>query len=495
MSGRILIAGTGSGCGKTTVTSGLLQCLVNRGLAPAAFKCGPDYIDPMFYRRITGCRAGNLDPYFCDRSLLRRLAEQESRGADVSVIEGVMGYYDGIGFSSEASTFSVACALEAPVVLVLGCRGMGASAGAVLRGFLDWPEIAHSRIRGVIFSQLPGRLYPAAAETARSMGVMPLGYLPRDPSLGLESRHLGLVTPDEIVDLKEKMNTLAAAVERYIDVDAILALAASAPALREEEGASLPPGQAEAADGGAFGSENQEAPQVRVAVAMDDAFCFTYRENLQCLEELGCTLVPFSPLADPALPAGCCGLLLSGGYPELHAAALSENHAMRQSVYEACRRGMPVIAECGGFLYLHRELEGTDGRFYPMAGVLDRRCVRTGSLRRFGYVQLTAQKGGMLCPEGSSMKAHEFHYWDSEDCGGDFLAEKPDGSRQWACGIHTQTMYAGFPHLFFYEAKEAAAGFVRACRKYAAAEKESEKEYGEQGRNASAADPADSSKG
>lgn len=452
MSGRVLIAGTGSGCGKTTVTSGLLQCLVERGLQPAAFKCGPDYIDPMFYSRITACRAGNLDPYFCDRRLLRRLVEQESRGADVSVIEGVMGYYDGIGFSSQASTFSVACAVEAPVVLVLGCRGMGASAGAVLRGFLDWPEITPSRISGVIFSQLSEKLYPQAAETARLMGVQPLGFLPRKPELTVESRHLGLVTPAEILNLKEKMKKLGALVEKYVDVDGILALAAKAPALcaDQEPEETLHTGE-----------------RVRIAVAQDEAFCFTYRENLQCLKELGCELVPFSPLKDPALPSGISGLLLSGGYPELHAAALAENRSMRQSVHGACSSGLPVIAECGGFLYLHRELEGMDGRSYPMAGVLDRKCFRTESLRRFGYVQLTARQGGMLCPEGSSMKAHEFHYWESQDCGEGFLAEKPDGSGRWLCGIHTDTMYAGFPHLFFYEAREAAEGFVRACRQYA----------------------------
>ena len=201
---RVIIAGTGSGSGKTTVTSGLLQCIVDRGLAASAFKCGPDYIDPMFYERITGARAGNLDPFFSDEKTLRWLVSQAEEGSDISVIEGVMGYYDGIGFTSEASTFSVARAVKAPVVLVINCRGMGASVGAVLKGFLDWPEITDSCIKGVIFNNMSEKLYGRAAEMAASMGVKPLGYLPRRGALTLKSRPLGPVTRAEIAKIKSQ---------------------------------------------------------------------------------------------------------------------------------------------------------------------------------------------------------------------------------------------------------------------------------------------------
>ena len=229
---RVLIAGTGSGSGKTTVTSGLLQCLVNRGLDAAAFKCGPDYIDPMFYERITGARAGNLDPFFSDEKTLRWIISRAEERSDISVIEGVMGYYDGIGFTSEASTFSVARAVNAPVVLVINCRGMGASVGAVLKGFLDWPEITDSCIKGVIFNNMSEKLYRQAAEMAESMGVRPLGYLPRRAALTLESRHLGLVTAGEVADIKEKMKLIASEMEKTVDIEGIIDLAAEAPALR-----------------------------------------------------------------------------------------------------------------------------------------------------------------------------------------------------------------------------------------------------------------------
>lgn len=459
---RVLIAGTGSGSGKTTVTSGLLQCLVNRGLDAAAFKCGPDYIDPMFYERITGARAGNLDPFFSDEKTLRWIISRAEERSDISVIEGVMGYYDGIGFTSEASTFSVARAVNAPVVLVINCRGMGASVGAVLKGFLDWPEITDSCIKGVIFNNMSEKLYRQAAEMAESMGVRPLGYLPRRAALTLESRHLGLVTAGEVADIKEKMKLIASEMEKTVDIKGIIDLAAEAPALRSAAPEWKKKFERQIAEDTVIMARG-DARRVRIALASDDAFCFTYKENTALLQEAGCEIVPFSPLSDTGLPDDIDGVILSGGYPELHAAELAANEAMLEAVRQSRADGIPMIAECGGFMYLHETLEGADGELYRMAGVIPGRCFRTERLGRFGYITLKALEGGLLCPEGSELKAHEFHYWDSEHCGESFLAVKPDGSRSWKCGIMTDNMYAGFPHLFYYDSPKAAMRFVHAC--------------------------------
>ena len=459
---RVLIAGTGSGSGKTTVTSGLLQCLVNRGLDAAAFKCGPDYIDPMFYERITGARAGNLDPFFSDEKTLRWIISRAEERSDISVIEGVMGYYDGIGFTSEASTFSVARAVNAPVVLVINCRGMGASVGAVLKGFLDWPEITDSCIKGVIFNNMSEKLYRKAAEMAESMGVRPLGYLPRRAALTLESRHLGLVTAGEVADIKEKMKLIASEMEKTVDIKGIIDLAAEAPALRSAAPEWKKKFERQIAEDTVIMARG-DARRVRIALASDDAFCFTYKENTALLQEAGCEIVPFSPLSDTGLPDDIDGVILSGGYPELHAAELAANEAMLEAVRQSRADGIPMIAECGGFMYLHETLEGADGELYRMAGVIPGRCFRTERLGRFGYITLKALEGGLLCPEGSELKAHEFHYWDSEHCGESFLAVKPDGSRSWKCGIMTDDMYAGFPHLFYYDSPKAAMRFVHAC--------------------------------
>lgn len=445
---RILLAGTGSGCGKTTITAGLLQCLEDRGLRAAAFKCGPDYIDPMFHERVTGRPSDNLDPFFCSEEDLRQMMAAGSADADILVAEGVMGYYDGVGFSARYSTYEVAAATETPVILIVNCRGLGASAGAVLKGFLDWPA-ADSMIRGVIFNQLPERLYPEASAMARRLGILPAGYIPSDSRLSLRSRHLGLVTAEEVEDFDRKIRLLAETMKTTVDLDAILEIADRAPV-------------ADAGTAPFAGAEPPEAGPV-IAVAKDRAFCFMYKENLAMLERLGCRLEYFSPLRDRALPEDTQGILLSGGYPELHAAALSKNTAMLQSIRKAAAAGMPILAECGGFMYLHNTLEGEDGIVYPMAGVIDGDCFAAGRLTRFGYVTVTAKQNGLLGGTGMQFRGHEFHYWDSTASGSDFRADKPDGSRFWDCGFHTETMYAGFPHLHFRACPEVCVRFAEKC--------------------------------
>ncbi len=449
---RILLAAPASGSGKTLVTCGILQALVNRGLRVASFKCGPDYIDPMFHGRVIGTRSRNVDTFFTDADTTRYLFERHSADCDIAVAEGVMGYYDGLGgVSTAGSTYEVACTLDMPAVLLVNCRGASLSILAVIRGFLDYRK--DSRIRGVILNRVSPMIYGQLKPLIESeLGVQVLGYVPEAPELAIESRHLGLVLPGETEDLKEKLNRLAAALEETVDLDGFLRLAADCSELsyRKPEIPRL------------TGNE-----KLRIAVAQDEAFCFTYQDNLELLEEMGAVIVPFSPLANERLPEGIAGMILSGGYPELHAERLSANEGLREQIRERIAVGLPCIAECGGFLYLHRELEGADGKCYPMAGVIDARAYRTKKLGRFGYITLEARERQLLGEAGVTIRGHEFHYWDSECCGESFHAVKPAGKRQWGCVCASDTLYAGFPHLFFYSNPEAAFTFLKKCGEYA----------------------------
>ena len=432
---RFMIAGTGSGCGKTTVTCAVLQALVNRGIRAAAFKCGPDYIDPMFHRTVIGADAHNLDPFFCGKDALCSLLD--TYGGEISVAEGGMGFYDG----GNTSAHAVSELTETPVILVLNCRGMSDSLGAVMHGFLRYQT--PNRIAGFIFNRLPEKLIPLAKRLCEELHTGYFGCFPA-MDVTLESRHLGLVTADEIDGIREKMQTLAGIAEAHLELDAMLA---------------LPDTPLPVYDFPAVQPVTDRKPVI--AVARDRAFCFTYTENLDILAKLGCELRHFSPLTDAGLPA-CDGLYLPGGYPELYAETLSANQPMRDAVRRALQNGMPCIAECGGFLYLHKTLETAEGRAFPMAGFFPSRAFPTKRLQRFGYVTLTAGKPGMLCCAGESLTAHEFHYWESEDPGTDLHAVKPDG-RAWDCAHTGARLYAGFPHVYWYADTRPAQAFVSAC--------------------------------
>ena len=444
---RLLFAAPASGSGKTTVVCGLLRALKNRGKGVRAFKCGPDFIDPLFHETVVGVPSGTLDLFFSDQDQLKRLYCRHAAGADLCLIEGVMGYYDGLGAATDrASSYAVARALDAPVVLIVDGRGQSLSALATLEGFLRFRE--DSRIRGVLFNRMSESVYNALKPQVEALGVRPLGYVPKAPEVMVESRHLGLVTPGEIEDLGQKLDALAALLERTVDMEGLLALAGSAPALEAPPAPPIPP-----------------LPRTRIAVARDQAFCFLYRDNLDLLADYGAEFVFFSPLHDDALPAGAQGLILPGGYPELHARALSENESMRRSVREAIQNGLPCLAECGGFLYLHRELEDMEGRSWPMAGVLDARAYRTPRLGRFGYITLTAKADTAFLPAGETVRGHEFHYFESESCGDALRAQKPTGSRGWDCGHSRGNLLMGFPHLYYPSDPQLIERFLRACAK------------------------------
>ncbi len=441
---RFVLAGTNSGCGKTTVSCAILQALVNRGKRVGAFKCGPDYIDPMFHSRIIGAKSANLDRFFFSENTTRYLLLKNGADRDICMIEGVMGFYDGMGLTTtQGSTYELAQTTESPVVLVIQARGASLSLLAVLQGFLDF--CSDHRICGVILNQCTPSTYQVLAQaiTSRFGGrVRPLGYLPKLPECALESRHLGLITAGEVRNLREKMNLLAEQAEQSIDLDGLMALARTAPAVSCED---LPlPVQSE---------------EVRIAVARDEAFCFYYEDSLDALVRLGACLVPFSPLSDPHLPENIHGLYLGGGYPELYAQTLSDNFSMRRSIRRALEDRLPCIAECGGFMYLTQSIGDL-----PMVGALPGDCYDTGKLSRFGYVTLRANQDNLLCQAGEEIRGHEFHHWDCTLPGHSFTASKSNG-KTWPCAVCNDHLYAGYPHFHFYANLSFARAFYQACIK------------------------------
>lgn len=446
---RLLIGGTHSGCGKTTVTSAVLQALAERGTLPAAFKCGPDYIDPMFHTEIIGAPSRNLDLFLCDDGTVRALLAKNAAGAPLALMEGVMGYYDGVGGTSEtASACDLAQKTGTPSVLVLSVKGMSLSCAAVLSGFLHFKE---NTIAGVVLNGVSKGMYAYYRDIIQSQtGVRVYGHLPFDARAAIGSRHLGLITAAEITDLKERLHCLAQLAEEYMDLDGLLALARSAPPLS----AVLPE------------TEPVCAQPVRIAVARDRAFCFYYEDSLDLLRAQGAELVPFSPLEDSMLPQKIGGLYLGGGYPELYAARLSANTAMLHAIRQAVRAGLPTVAECGGFMLLHERLVDADGCAYPMAGVIPGSASMTGRLQNFGYITVTAGQDTLLCRAGERIRAHEFHYAVSDDAGCACTARKPLREKTWPCIHATGTLFAGYPHFHFYANPAFAAAFVRRADGY-----------------------------
>lgn len=442
---RIMLAGTGSNCGKTTMTCALLSALRQKGLDPVSFKCGPDYIDPMFHSEAVGVKSRNLDLFLLGEEQLKALLVKNSADKDLAVIEGVMGFYDGRGSSSEHSAWQISELSDTPVLLVVGCKGMSVSAAAIVKGFLDF---APNQIKGVLLNGVSKAIYPYYKGIIESYTPLPvLGYLPHDPRFGLGSRHLGLVTPDEIDEINQKLLLLGQTAAETLDIDGILKLAQSAKSIDIVVKPTAP-----------------IVEGIRIAVARDKAFCFYYEDSLQLLRELGARLVEFSPLADASLPEGVSGLLLGGGYPEVYAKELSANTSMLHSIRCAVQSGLPTIAECGGFMYLSRGLKSGDG-LIPLVGAIDTEVYMTEKLQRFGYITLTAEADNLLCFKGEQINAHEFHYSDASDCGEGFSALK-QGKASYPCTFSSPSLYAGYPHLHLAGKPDFAKRYLLRCQQF-----------------------------
>lgn len=461
----ILFAAASSGCGKTTITCGALRAWQRKGLKIKAWKCGPDYIDPMFHKQVLGIPGGNLDSFFLSKEALKAQYQQKNVGFDLAVMEGVMGYYDGLGgISIQASTYEVAQAVDVPVILILDGKGASLSLAAMLRGFLQYQKDSH--IVGVILNRTSPMIGARLKPVLEAEGVKYLGCVPVSKEIQFDSRHLGLVMPEEVPQIQKQLDEIADLLEESVDLDGILELARSyAEKVENNEDAGLAKCQiSQVAMGIPTGLFTESRKPLRIAVARDEAFCFYYQENMELLESLGAELIPFSPIHDQELPAKVSGVILGGGYPENYAKALSENTSMLASIRQAWENKMPFLAECGGFLYLHRELEGGDGIFYPLAGVIPDKAWKTNRLGRFGYITLTPDHPD-VCLTGE-IKGHEFHYWESGDCGTCWTAKKPLSDRSWSCVHSEQGQIAGFPHLYYPSAPEFAEQWLEMCRKW-----------------------------
>jgi cobyrinic acid a,c-diamide synthase len=378
---RIVIAGTHSGCGKTTVARGLMRALRNKGYCVQPFKVGPDFIDPSHHTAITGRISRNLDPFMMGEEGVKRTFLKASNGADIAIIEGVMGMYDGLDGSDAASTAHVMRIIQAPAILVVDVRGMSRSAHAVITGFCSFGNDLD--IRGVIFNRVGSPRHRAMIEREPSLPAF--GCIPRDPGLAVESRHLGLKMAFEVSDENPGLDLVG----ENCDIDAITSAAKSAPPL----------------SGDPFLQECHEE-RVRIGIAHDAAFCFYYQDNLDALRSAGAVLVPFSPCRDPLPDADA--YYFGGGYPELHARALSSSPC-RGMIRTAGDRGVPIYGECGGLLYLAESVLVGECEF-PMAGILPGNAQMTGRIQALGYSEGIFTSGPRLSVPGIPIRGHEFHY-------------------------------------------------------------------------------------
>lgn len=447
---RVMIAAPGSGSGKTAVTCALLQTLKNNGYSVRAFKCGPDYIDPMFHEKVIDVPAKNLDTFFTDEETTRMLFLDSVREEDIAVLEGVMGLYDGVGgIREEGSSYHLAKVTKTPILLVVDAKGMGRSLVSLIAGFLEYDK--EHLIQGVILNRISKGFYETVKPLIEEeLQIQVTGFLPEKEEYHIESRHLGLIMPNELDDIQSRLRTISEEFSKTVSIENIIEIAKSA-----EEWKTI----------GKKVVKRRETDRVAVAAAKDEAFCFYYADNIRMLEENGADIKYFSPLWDEKLPEGCHALLIGGGYPELYAGELSRNSKMRAAVKSAVESGMPVVAECGGFLYLHSEIADRDGICHDMAGVIPASCFYTGKLVRFGYIELY-EKQKQFLPDGERIKGHEFHYYDSTLNGTDVIAVKPVSGKKYSCIIENETQWMGFPHLYYPSNPMFAKAFIEKAKKY-----------------------------
>ena len=453
---RLMIAGTGSGSGKTTITVAILAALAELGHKAISFKCGPDYIDPMFHTRATGVESRNLDIYLMGEQGVKYALENNIDDFDIAVLEGVMGIYDGQSNTSFASSNHLSLLTDTPAVLVVNARGLARSINALISGYLNFEA---NNIKAILLNNVRETSYNYYKQMIEAEQNVPvIGHMPMVPGAEIESRHLGLVTAEEITDLRAKIELLKAQALKTIDFDALL---------RVGEMTLTPPTNHPPATPNSLDviTPIDSPTKPRIYVSDDEAFCFYYHDNLQLLKALGAELVTFSPLKDDALPADADGLIFWGGYPELYAAELAANRSMRDSLVAAIGGGLPTYAECGGFMYLLQSLTDAEGAVHQMLGVLPGGSSMTDRLQDFGYFEITANRDTLLCAAGQSINAHFFHYAKGDFEGDAFTATKRDGKTLQTI-FATDNVFAGFQHLHFYGNPEFARNFVAACAAY-----------------------------
>jgi cobyrinic acid a,c-diamide synthase len=394
---RLVIAGTGSGVGKTTLTIGLMSALMKKGYTVQGFKCGPDYIDPTYHTAVTGRNSRNLDSWMLDHNLVKEILLRGSQGSDISIIEGVMGLFDGKNpTNNQGSTAEIAMLTESPILLVVNCSAMARSAAAIVKGFQYFAE--GPNIVGVIANKVgsEGHFQLVKKAIEQECGIPVVGYLQKELGIEIPERHLGLIPSIERGELDPFFDQLGELVSQTVNVDQLFELAQASPI--EVEKSSL------------FDPKPKQGQGVRIAVAKDAAFNFYYQENIELLEAYGAECVYFSPLKGETLPEDVDGLYLGGGFPEEFADNLSQNEEVKGSIRHAVEAGLPTLAECGGFMYLTESIETSAGGVYPMVGYIPGAVKMQTRLAALGYREITGENGNYLLGEDDVAKGHEFHY-------------------------------------------------------------------------------------
>ncbi|EIT86460.1 cobyrinic acid a,c-diamide synthase [Fictibacillus macauensis ZFHKF-1] len=447
---RIVIAGTGSGVGKTTVTIGIMKALHQRGLTVQGFKCGPDYIDPTYHTAVTGRVSRNLDSWMTSKEAVMEIAHRGQVDADIAVVEGVMGFFDGKDPRTNAgSTAEVAMLTESPVILVVNCASMARSAAAIVKGFqmlATGPNIV-----GVIANKVGSKGHFNIVKTAieQECHVPVIGYLSRHEALHIPERHLGLIPSIERGDLDPFFNELGQLVEETIDLDLLLQLA-EAPALTEQPSSLF---------------ATRDMPPVNVAVARDSAFNFYYEENLELLRAYGAHLHFFSPLKGEVVPADAQALYIGGGFPEEFAKELSQMTAVKQSIKQAIQAGIPTLAECGGFMYLTEAIQTTDGATHEMVGVIPGTAVMQRKRAALGYREITVEHEHFLLKQGQLAKGHEFHYSTFQATEDLTYAYETKGMRGVKKeGYRVNNLVAGYAHFHFASSPEMVENWMKVCQ-------------------------------
>jgi cobyrinic acid a,c-diamide synthase len=443
---RLVIAGTHSGVGKTSMVIAVQGALRRRGVPVQGFKVGPDFIDPMYHREVTGAPSYNLDGWLMGRVGVRRAFARVAPKDEVSIIEGVMGMFDGRATGPEGSTAEVAAILQAPILLVIDVGGMSRSAAAIVQGYAHFDPMV--RMAGVVLNRVGGPRHYHLVKTAieEQAGLPVWGYLPWDDGLVLPERHLGLVPVGEDAAFQKVCRALAATAERTIDLPAIVAAARAASALEIDGDASMP------------------APEIRarVGVARDVAFNFYYDANLLWLRHWGAELVEFSPLDDPGLPADVDGLYFGGGFPEVFAKGLAENGSFIAALRRAHQAGVPIYAECGGLMYLVEAIQDSAGVRHPMVGLLPGLCRLTDRLQNFGYKEVLSLRVSVLGPEGWRTRGHEFHYsvWDGRPHDTSLYRTRSSHGDEQEEGYSVANLTASYVHLHFDACPQIAKSLV-----------------------------------
>ena len=444
---RVMIAAPKSGSGKTGITCALLKSLKNKGIKTVSFKCGPDYIDPMYHKNALGVPSYNLDTFFTGEKRTRSLFARNASGFDFAVFEGVMGLFDGVGgVRADGSSYDLARVTKTPIILVIDAKGMGRSVIPEILGFKSYDK--ENLIKGVILNRTSESMFnilkPLIEEEC---DISALGFIPDMKDRAFSSRHLGLVTPDDTDNTDVVLEELTGYFEKNVSFEELEEIAGSAEDIEAE---ALPE------------TVKDDSKQPVIAVAKDESFCFIYEDNLTELKNAGAKIVFFSPIHDACIPEGVAGLILPGGYPELHLKELSENTSMLESIRKAYEAKMPIFAECGGFMYLQKSIEDKDGVVYITTGLFDGELKFKGKPVRFGYATLKEKSPNFL-DEGEEIKGHEFHYFDSDDNGSDVICTKPFTGRTYEAVKDSDNVWAGFPHLYFPSNPSFAQKFVEKC--------------------------------